>query len=305
MVGEETLARKLDELVEKANGQLSDKDACNLRKAYLDWIEAAEKHLVSLGAEGADKVLRLQTVRLSDLAADRVTPQRIAHVVGAEASLQRQLWDAPSPELAAAGGTVPGRWVWLIDVVYAGVLVFGFQQIEHTLFDTLSSPAMRLRQGVIAGALVCFFLYDVTVYHLLVARAPYRTSRLSACRYLLDILMTFLLQLIIVSASRTPIARAFFVAGGALAAWHICAAIWHLLASRDHNKKPNYEVSFVPHLVMAVAYAVLLIAASTFAKRLGSGSLPSQPYGMYLLCVLAILFGIWRSGWLIGHPRAL
>ena len=293
----DTLVADLDRLVERATGPLTDPAAAALRMDYLAWVGRAEEHLLGLGPRGAEKALRLQTPRLVVLSSDGLSSSSVTETVGAEARLQRRLWDAPGPR-----GSTPNRWPWLIDVVYGAVLTYAFQQIYVTLFQTLHSPAERARQGIVAGALLCFFLYDVTVYHFLVSGSPFRRTKLSTARYLLDIVMTFLLQLIIVSPARTPLGHAFFLAAGSLAAWHLCAAGWHLLASREYHLAAQ-AASYLPHLAMAAVYAVLVGLGDTSFRGLGSGRASAQPIGMYIVSALVIAFSAWRSRWLIKqHP---
>ena len=96
------------------------------------------------------------------------------------------------PEIVQAVGE---RWVWILDIVFGSVIGFGFQKLEEGLRLTAkSSVSAFMKHLFMAAGFLGFVIYDIGVYHILIKNFPYDVSSLSAARYVLDLIMAFLLR---------------------------------------------------------------------------------------------------------------
>src|SRR5437016_5196058 len=98
---------------------------------------------------------------------------------------------------------IDAQWIWVVDVVFGGVITLGFEKLAESLDQTLRGPRGRLvRHLFIATCFFAFVIYDVGAWHLIVDKLPYKNNALSAARYALDLLMAFALLTILLRACR-------------------------------------------------------------------------------------------------------
>jgi hypothetical protein len=150
---------------------------------------------------------------------------------------------------------VAERWAWILDVLFGAILAVAFEALSKNLDQVWDeTPREAARVMFVALCFMSFFLYDVFVYHFVITLYPYRISFLSACRYVLDILMAFLLMEVLVPGVRPGPKPEVVKILVSLTLWHLCAAAWHCLANWDHFKKAPPPFSLFPHLGFIVLY---------------------------------------------------
>ena len=147
------------------------------------------------------------------------------------------------------------RWVWILDIIFGSVIGFGFQKLEEGLrASARASTTAFLKHLLMAMGFLGFVIYDIGVYHILIKTFPYDFSRPSAARYVLDLVMAFLLMIILVRGLSSDAGENLFEILIALSLWHLAAICWHFAAAvQMHNEIPKVS-TFLPHLVFIGLY---------------------------------------------------
>jgi hypothetical protein len=202
-----------------------------------------------------------------------------------------------SPETGLAVGE---RWAWILDMVFGAIIAFGFQRLEEGLrASAKSSMTAFLKHLFMASGFIGFVIYDIGVYHILIKKFPYDVSELSAVRYVLDLLMAFLLMVILVRGLSIDAGKHVFEILIALSMWHIAAMCWHFAASMQINGSRPELKTFSPHILFVMIYW------STFALWYLTGAQDRQsklaePTGFLVwLALPLLLISIWRSNQMI------
>jgi hypothetical protein len=151
-----------------------------------------------------------------------------------------------------------------MEVIFGGVIVFALEALEATVEEAVrgvkAPPAIDLRVTFLAGACcMAFLLYDVGIYHLLTRSYPFQRSWTSVGRFCLDIVMTACLFLIVVPVMHKEPEGSTITVLMAATAWHLFAALWHLLASRERDGRLPLASRFLPHFVFPVSYWLLTL----------------------------------------------
>lgn len=197
------------------------------------------------------------------------------------------------PEIIQAVGE---RWVWILDIVFGSIIGFGFQRLEEGLRLTAkSSVSAFMKHLFTAAGFLGFVIYDIGVYHILIKNFPYDVSRLSAARYVLDLIMAFLLMVILVRGLSIDAGKHAFEILIALTLWHVAAMCWHVAASMQINGSMPEVHTFSPHVAFIITYW------STFALWCfliveGRHRRLAEPTGFLVwLAASLLLISIWRS----------
>jgi hypothetical protein len=200
------------------------------------------------------------------------------------------------------------RWAWILDVLFGAILAFAFETLEKNwtmAWDESGGQAMVLL--FVALCVFSFFLYDVLVYHFIITRYPYRLTLLSACRYVLDIFMAFLLMQVVVPALQAHPETELIGILVALTLWHFCAAVWHCLANVDHEKCLPKAFALAPHFAFVGIYWLVMIG--WYLVRLFGLELHdcerirrcTSPSFLLLLCTVVLGVSLYRSRQLISR----
>jgi hypothetical protein len=202
-----------------------------------------------------------------------------------------------SPETGLAVGE---RWAWILDMVFGAIIAFGFQRLEEGLrVSAKSSVTAFLKHLFMASGFIGFVIYDIGVYHILIKKFPYDVSELSAVRYVLDLVMAFLLMVILVRGLSIDVGKHIFEILIALSMWHIAAMCWHFAASMQIKGSTPEWKTFFPHILFVMIYW------STFALWYLTGaqdrrSKLAEPTGFLMLLALSLLLiSAWRSNQMI------
>lgn len=197
------------------------------------------------------------------------------------------------PEIVQAVGE---RWVWILDIVFSSVIGFGFQKLEEGLRLTArSSVSAFMKHLFMAAGFLGFVIYDIGVYHILIKNFPYDVSSLSAARYVLDLIMAFLLMVILVRGLSIDAGKHVFEILIALSLWHIAAMCWHFAASMQRNGVMPDVNTFSPHVAFIAMYW-LTFALWYFPNGEDRQSKLAEPTGFRVFLAAALLLiSIWRS----------
>ncbi len=196
-----------------------------------------------------------------------------------------------------------------MDIIFAGLLVFGLQKFVEGSRELAKLATRDLLVALLAAAGVTgFFVYDVTIHHVLTSRAlyPFQQSGLSALRFSLDIVLAFDLALILLPGLQPKPWMATLRILFAASVWHVGAILWHLLAVAEHGRKVRIRSGLLPHAVFPLLYWVSVLSTAT-ALRQGREPLlraVNQPNCLAVLSVLFLGVAIWRTGQMIRRaPR--
>jgi hypothetical protein len=162
------------------------------------------------------------------------------------------------------------QWVWVLDVVFGGIITLGYQEMEKAMRISAQKSKREFLTHVFASfAFLFFIIYDVGVYHVLINRFPFHISALSGCRYVLDLLMAFALLIILMRGLSYESKKSVRQILIALSIWHLCAAAWHFAASIEYTRRPPSLPAFLPHFVFIGTYWFVLFIWFAIAKRIG------------------------------------
>jgi len=195
---------------------------------------------------------------------------------------------------------VSREWVWVLDVVFGGIITLGYQELEKSLRVSIKKSKRAFATHVfVAFSFILFVIYDVSFYHILITRFPFNISALSGCRYVLDLLMAFALLNVLtrgLSCENEQFTGQILIA---LSVWHLGAAGWHFAASIEHTHHPPTLSAFLPHFVFIGIYWSVLLIWFVVAKRMGWAETFQEATNskwflrLLALCVLAI--SVYRS----------
>ncbi len=146
------------------------------------------------------------------------------------------------------------RWVWFVDVLFAAIAATAFERAEPEFRKLWTmSGELFFDRSLAALAVIIFFAYDVSVYQVLVKQYPYQITSIGFFRFVLDVLMAFVMLLLLMSglsgttipkAGTAPVPAAIPLVSllALLTVWHVLAAIWHFLANLEiHGTLPPFR----------------------------------------------------------------
>jgi hypothetical protein len=195
---------------------------------------------------------------------------------------------------------IGSRWVWVLDVVFGGVLSVAFTVLEESLRQAWAESHVEAARLVfVAVCLFSFFVYDVVAYHLLITKYPYRVSLLSGVRHFLDMFMVFVLLKLLMSGLRPHAEKSFFAILAAVTAWHLLALVWHCVANLDHFKKMPPRFALLPHVVCPACYWTVLGAWSVIAGFIKDGAYNTEQSYILLLAAMVLSAALFRSRQLV------
>ncbi len=158
------------------------------------------------------------------------------------------------------------RWIWFIDVVFGAIVASSIEKYEPVVRDAWSQGIGSFLLSLFVAISACsFVVYDIAVYHALANKFPYRLSMLGFVRFYLDLVMAFILYVLLVEALQTHPDWVAILA--ALSFWHCAAAIWHLLARREHEVTGGMASAIHPHLYFILIYWLVAFLAHAFATK--------------------------------------
>ncbi len=157
------------------------------------------------------------------------------------------------------------RWTWFLDVVFGAIVALGIQEYEPTLRKAMSQETESLVLSVyVAFAIFSFVVYDISVYHTLVKKFPYRLTALGFVRFYVDLVMAFALYVLMVSAFKEQ--PCWYDIVTAITVWHIAAFAWHVLARREYGVVKDFFSSAMPHIWFIAIYWLYAGIVYSFGK---------------------------------------
>jgi hypothetical protein len=192
---------------------------------------------------------------------------------------------------------VSKEWVWVLDVVFGGIITLGYQELEKALRISIQTSRREFFIHVfVAFSFVFFVIYDISFYHVLITIYPFNISALSGSRYVLDLLMAFALLNILMRGLSYESPKFTSQILVAISLWHLCAAGWHFAASIEKTHQPPTLAAFLPHFAFIALYWLVLFIWFVLSKWRGwsnnfQEAMNSKGYLLLLsLCVLFISF---------------
>jgi len=189
---------------------------------------------------------------------------------------------------------LPSDWLWVVTVMYGGILTLALESLQNEI-EASSSRANLVRLSFVAFGSLTFVFYVFSGYFVTVAKYPYQVSLWSMGRFLLDLSMSFFVMATVLPAIRRSSACSIREILLAVTAFHCCAVLWIVLASREYgNGFPSID-QFVPHLVAIASYWVGTFA--TFAALKVAGRTFDRSAGPYFVTQSALLlsFALYRA----------
>ncbi|HTV12017.1 MAG TPA: hypothetical protein VME20_09155 [Acidimicrobiales bacterium] len=195
------------------------------------------------------------------------------------------------------------RWKWTMDIIFGGLLVFGLQTFASQSDHFLEQPTGKVIFTFLAAAGVTgFYLYDVTVHHVLTGPQayPFKRSWLSAFRFSLDIVMAFLLALVLLPGLEAKPWQATLRILVVASIWHVAAFFWHLLARAEHESKKGSNPLW--HLLFPVMYWSAVSVTTEFDRYRHGPFLASlnRPACLGALSVLLLVVAAFRTSLILG-----
>jgi hypothetical protein len=179
-------------------------------------------------------------------------------------------------------------WTVLVNVIFGSVASISFRQFHETLILKASATKFYMTFRIyVFFCFFAFFVYDWAVWTRLMGESPYRLVISSVFRFVLDLMMGFLLLGLTWYAGRAEIEERPRVLIFYLVPWHVCAAGWHVLAAWQYGWNHILPQVLAWHLVIApLTYAVAWGIA-----RLGAYMFVDQSAPQFLFS---------RNQWIVG-----
>ena len=141
-------------------------------------------------------------------------------------------------------------WQTLIGSLLLLLLALGLWRLVHTLKTPHKG---RIAHAYMAFALTLFVAYDFSVYQKFVQEFPYTPTPVGAGRFVLDVLMTFCIYLMMNFGMSAKVWSAGSKLALSLAAWHVLAICWHMMANVERHLMPLLP-RYAPHAIISTVY---------------------------------------------------
>lgn len=188
------------------------------------------------------------------------------------------------------------NWVWMIDVVFGGIIALAFEKLEQELRISLKkSRACFIRNVFCAGSFFGFMIYHISAFHIILHKFPYTISFWSAARFVLDLAMCFFLMMLLMRSVRSQAEEYACELLIGLTLWHSGAALWHVTASIEYEHALPPLFAYFPHFVFICAYWLLLVVMHRLSKGRTYREVAQTPRFIYALGILVICISIYRS----------
>jgi len=188
------------------------------------------------------------------------------------------------------------RWIWFLDVLFAGIAAIILQQYEPIVRCAWASgPGTFSLSVFVAMCMGSFFVYDVAVYHALANKFPYRMTLFGFARFYLDLVMAFVLFMLLMDAfNKDP---DWFNILITITSWHALAFIWHVLAQREARKKSSLKITIIPHVYFVSIYWSVAWVSYFSAQLCGFSDATQSDAALVALsaAIAAISFWRWRQ----------
>lgn len=201
---------------------------------------------------------------------------------------------------AVLDGDLADRWRWIMDIIFGGLLVFGLQTFVVNFPSIAHLPMHTVFVSLYAAVgVTAFFVYDVTVHHILTSSAhyPFQDTGLSALRFCLDVAMAFILALILLPGLGGLPWQATVRVLVAAWAWHLGALAWHALAHHEQpGKRPDPFWTLGFHGAVSIAYweTVWLVALYVRSGHESILHAFNRSACLTALSTLLLLVAVWR-----------
>ncbi len=185
------------------------------------------------------------------------------------------------------------RWIWFIDVLFAGIAAIILQQYEPIIREAWANGLGSFSLSIfIAMSMGSFFVYDVAAYHILANKFPYKITLIGFARFYLDLVMAFFLFMLLSDAfSKSPNWQSILIT---ITSWHAMAFIWHLLAQKEELQKTSSKSMIIPHVYFVLIYwAVAWATYLTVQQCTTNESIQSNTVLVALSAAIAAV-SIWR-----------
>ncbi len=182
-------------------------------------------------------------------------------------------------------------FVWFIRILFAVIVGNGFRAFSENLRieEFIHTPNLILLTFFayfLAGYF--FVISDFLFYHIQIQRHPYRKGRI--LRFLLDIVIFFLLYLLLDLASNWPTPRKFWAFLLLLGTWHFCVMLWQFHVSYEYDR--NWNEGLV-HLLKSVIYFFILrlytISQSGIPAKVSTEALLRDSVGAISIWIWAVV----------------
>lgn len=189
-----------------------------------------------------------------------------------------------------------------MDIIFGGLLVFGLQGFAKQ-FDSWPKQSTAEVTSVVFAAIgvTAFFVYDVTVHHVLTSPTwfPFRRSWRSAVRFALDVAMAFTLALVLLPGLEGSPWMATDRILIAVSAWHVGALLWHWIA---RSENPTGKGAWSWHIGAIAFYWLALIVASELSGYRAPSLFDSfkRPLCLDVLSLALLAFAVVRTSDLLG-----
>ena len=190
-------------------------------------------------------------------------------------------------------------WIWIMQIIFGVIATAGFTQLVQTLpgaFE-LSLFSGLFNTFIALGAMI-FLLYDLTAFQALTQIYPYTINPYSYYRFLLDVIMAFLLALILFRLTELKSYEYTRQIGITLIAWHVLAIAWHHLALLEYQRPPNNTELRAGkiHAVIIFLYILVLVGPCEIVKTCAwDMERVGQRIVHVLLVSILIVASTWRS----------
>ena len=226
------------------------------------------------------------------------------------------VFSAPSSVASQAGALtlggnvtsyLPSGWLWVISIIYGGILVLSLKNLESRTRNTTSRLDFAVH-SIVALGVITFGFYILAGYVAILREFPYMESAASSARYLLDLTMAFALMAVVLPSVRMSRLKSVVEVLVAATLFHACSVAWICLASFEHHDALPTRSQVGPHVVLVVLYwmgflltrtALMLKAAPSDTSR--SAYFVTQAglmfgFALYRSIQLVTAFGLQTSG---------
>ena len=191
--------------------------------------------------------------------------------------------------------TVADNWIWVLDVVYGAIIGLGYERLQDTLRNLRKVSTRSFFAHIfISLCFISFAIYDVTTFHILTHKFPYKIETWSALRYSLDLLITFMLMLVVLRGVGSKPEESAIEILCALSCWHIGALLWHFAAALEYAGHTPRLGAFLPHLVFIGLYWLGLGLWWLITRSRRIGFVFNSRGFLYILSTMVLIVSIFR-----------